>query len=174
LYRFAASLAAITAHLSQIFALFFAVVQVYACAGTLFLGLRDPLHFGYFSSSLLSLYSVTTGEWTDLFQSNLFGCVEYDTGSYTLKLGNTSNTSSIVMWDVHFLSRELGRPDIENQATRNQARSLRTGSSGEGFVSSEPIWEIAECAKPQSIAGQAVVVIYFFSFIIFTVFVLYT
>jgi hypothetical protein len=44
--------------------LFFCVVAIFACVGTMFLGTRDPIHFGTLSLSFLNLYSATTLEWT--------------------------------------------------------------------------------------------------------------
>jgi hypothetical protein len=132
----------------SILCLFFAVNIVYACVGTLFLGQRDPLHFGKFSASLLNLYSVTTLEWVDLLQTNLWGCIAYNTGDYELV---QLNNNSEYMWDSVLL---------DGPAFTNDTHSA--------------VYETAECAVHWGPWGQLLVVAYFFSFVIITVFVLFT
>jgi hypothetical protein len=131
--------------------LFFAVNVIYACFGTLFLGARDPLHFGKFSASLLNLYSVTTLEWVDLLQTNLWGCIEYNTGDYDLIGPNELNNNSVYLWDTKVLD-------------------------GPGWTNStgESVYAPAGCVNDWGGAGQLLVVFYFFSFVIITVFVLFT
>lgn len=54
---------------------------VYAVAGVLLFGKNDPLHFGNLSSSLLSLFQVSTLEgWPDILNVQMYGCdkVGYD------------------------------------------------------------------------------------------------
>lgn len=51
---------------------------VYAVAGVLLFGKNDPLHFGNLSSSLLSLFQVSTLEgWPDILNVQLYGCDKY-------------------------------------------------------------------------------------------------
>jgi hypothetical protein len=89
----------------SIMCLFFAVNVIYACFGTLLLGQRDPLHFGQFSASMLNLYSVTTLEWVDLLQANLWGCSVYNTGDYLLiEIPNSLTNSSKYQWDTRVLN----------------------------------------------------------------------
>lgn len=48
---------------------------VYAVAGVLLFGKNDPLHFGNLSSSLLSLFQISTLEgWPDFLNIQLYGC----------------------------------------------------------------------------------------------------
>lgn len=51
---------------------------VYAVAGVLLFGKNDPLHFGNLSSSLLSLFQVSTLEgWPEILNVQLYGCDKF-------------------------------------------------------------------------------------------------
>eukprot|EP00935_MAST-01C_sp_MAST-1C-sp1_P000779 g779.t1 len=173
----------------SILCLFFAVQVLYACMGTFFLGVRDPLHFGKFSTALLNLYTMTTGEWVDLLQVNLWGCVTYDTGDYELWLNATTvagagaavgaGADAAGGTDGLQAHRLVPASDFygATAAAGTQLQYLWDASviDGPGWHNRSHWFAPAECVDASSSAwDQLLVLLYFFSFVIITVFVLFT
>lgn len=75
---------------------------VYAVAGVLLFGKNDPLHFGNLSSSLLSLFQVSTLEgWPDILNVQLYGCDKYGYDNFK----NLCIAPSVASWaPAYFIS----------------------------------------------------------------------
>ena len=75
---------------------------VYAVAGVLLFGKNDPLHFGNLSSSLLSLFQVSTLEgWPDILNVQLYGCDKYGYDNFK----NLCTAPSVASWaPAYFIS----------------------------------------------------------------------
>lgn len=75
---------------------------VYAVAGVLLFGKNDPLHFGNLSSSLLSLFQVSTLEgWPDILNVQLYGCDKYGYDNFK----NLCVAPSVASWaPAYFIS----------------------------------------------------------------------
>jgi hypothetical protein len=156
---------------TSILILFFAMNLCYACVGTMLLGLRDPLHFGNFTASLLNLYKVTTLDWVDILMFNLHGCIDYDTGDYDLRKSNSSQ----YMWDSTVLNgppNHIRPPVLDENGLQTYYRP--SGNMAETDWEHDGSWVVAGCSEELGTGGKFAVLVYFFSFVILTVFVLFT
>ncbi len=75
---------------------------VYAVAGVLLFGKNDPLHFGNLSSSLLSLFQVSTLEgWPEILNVQLYGCDKFGYENFK----NLCSTPAAASWSpAYFIS----------------------------------------------------------------------
>jgi hypothetical protein len=109
---------------------------------------------------MISLYTVTTGEWADLFQTNFYGCNEYNAGFYQPQPFDDDD-------------------DDNNNRTysldpNSDHRGLRGGGGGGGGGGGAPASEDANygglaCADPLDAIRRFLILGYFFSFVIVTV-----